>query len=72
MTAKEIICERVDSLRGWALSRINHCKREQAGIPLTVDGEVQSPYLTTYASSVAEQRALEVVIRLLDGDGDVL
>lgn len=54
---REMQVERLQDLRYWARSRIDHCRREEAKFGAA----------WTAVEASVERRALEAVLRILDG-----
>lgn len=58
--------DRVDDMRAWALNRIEWCQREEAKFS---SGEfVRHPPGAIALEAATERRALQAVLRQLDGD----
>lgn len=55
-----ILRDRVDAVRAWARSRIDHCRDVEAR------SDVRS---RPYDDAWTERRALEAVLRMLEGEG---
>lgn len=51
--------ERIDALRAWARSRIAHCRDVEARFDVRSQSMIEA---------VTERRALQTVLRMLDGE----
>ena len=54
-----ILRDRVDNVRAWARSRIDHCRDVEARF---------DPRSQSVIEAVTERRALQTVLRMLDGE----